>query len=611
VPRGYAGKWLDVDLTREKIEHITFDDEILEKYIGGRGLAARVLWDRLGSRWSEIDPLGPENILTILTGPLTAIHPGARICASGKSPTCNGIIGSTASTEFAMELKCAGFDGVFATGQASSPVYLLVTDGEAELRDAEHLWGLDGIKTIKQLNKEIIDEMGRRNPDVGLWREPGMVYIGPGGENRLRNTPVMTKLFHAAGYGGYGAVMGSKKLKAIVAKGRGPLPEVANPEKTLELWKKIHQATISDDAMRRWGTGYAGYEVGYSTSSEPIRNWQEEWHNKKSFGGPRFDVRYWVKRYHADFNCTTSCMSISCIKTGRWKGDITDMPDYENEAYLGPNLGIFDAGEAIHMSALFDNLGLGTINTANTLGFTAELYQRGILTKDDLGFELEWGDAEAFTKLAYLITNREGIGDILAEGTYRAARRLGEMKGVDIMPYVIHVKGITIGAHGTRSGKDYTTDHCYAASVTAGDHTSTSQMDEWGFLDSAVICAFSYNADLIWDFTQAVTGWDITKERWDNELRKRIFAIQRAAILAAGPDVFWDPDKDDDNPPRFYEPLPSGPYKGQTTDRNAVQQKKKEYYQGLGWDDRGIPPLERLQELGIEELDKTFQKFRK
>lgn len=611
MPRGYAGKWLDVDLTREKIETITFKDEVLEKYIGGRGLAARVLWDRLGSNWSEVDPLGPENILTILTGPLTAIHPGARVCVSGKSPTGNGIIGSTTSTEFAAELKCAGFDGVFFTGQASNPVYLLITDEEVELRDAAHLWGLDGEKTIKTLNKEIIDELSSRKPDVGLWREPGILYVGPGGENRVRNAPVVTKLFHAAGYGGYGAVMGSKYLKAIVAKGRGPLPEVFDQENTLRLWKETHQALISNDAFRRWGTGYAGYEVGANRSSEPIRNWQEEWHDNKSFGGPRFDTRYWVKRYHADFNCTVSCMAVSCIKTGPWKGDITDMPDYENEAYLGPNLGIYDAGDAIHLSALFDNLGLGTINTANTMGFAAELYQRGILTKEDLGFALEWGDAEAFTKLTHLITNREGIGDILAEGTYRAALRIGQMKGIDLMPYVIHVKGITIGAHGTRSGQDYSKDHCYAASVQAGDHTAVAGMETWGFLDSAVICAFAFSAELIWDFTKAVTGWDITQERWDNELGPRIFAIQRAALLEAGPDVFWDPDKDDDNPPRFYEPLPSGPYKGHTTDRNVVQEKKKEYFVSLGWDSRGIPTLERLRELGVEELDQTFQKFRK
>jgi aldehyde:ferredoxin oxidoreductase len=288
------------------------------------------------------------------------------------------------------------------------------------------------------------------------------------------------------------------------------------------------------------------------------------------------------------------------------------MPDYENEAYLGPNLGIFDPGEAIHMSALFDNLGLGAINTANTLGFTAELYQRGILTKEELGFELEWGDADAFTKLAYLITERKGIGDILAEGTYRAARQLGEMKGVNLMPYVVHVKGITIGAHGTRSGKDYTKDHGYAASVQAGDHTSIADDDmEADFTHSAVVCMFAYSGEILWEYAQAVTGWELTKDRWNQELAPRIMVIQRAALLVAGPDVFWDPDQDDDNPPRYYEPLPTGPYKGQAADRIDMKQKMQKYYSNLGWDERGIPTTERLRELGLEDMEQTFQKFRK
>ena len=189
MPRGYAGKFLDVDLTREKIQDITIPEKTLYQYVGGRGLAAKVLWDRLGKRWSTVDPLGPKNILTILTGPLTAIHPGARVCISGKSPLSNGTVGSTTSSEFPMELKCAGYDGIFVTGKASSPVYLLVTDNQAEIRDASHLWGKLSEDTIKILNAEVQAELGKRKPNVGLWREPGMIYVGPAGENLMRCTP--------------------------------------------------------------------------------------------------------------------------------------------------------------------------------------------------------------------------------------------------------------------------------------------------------------------------------------------------------------------------------------------------------------------------------------
>jgi aldehyde:ferredoxin oxidoreductase len=470
MPRGYAGKFLEVDLSREKTWETTLDEGILEAFLGGRGLAAKILWDRLGDRWPQVDPLGPENIFLALTGPLTGIYPGSRICCSGKSPLSNGVIGATASSEFASELKMAGYDGVIVTGKASSPVYILVTDEGGEIRGAEHLWGKTGEETIRMLNREVSGELERRRPNIGLVKEPAAIYIGPAGENRVRTAAVMTKICHAAGYGGYGAVMGSKNLKAIVVRGRGPLPEVAAPETVKVLWKEIHSYLISRERFRRWGTGYGGYSVGAEMSSEPVRNWQSEWHDERGLGGPRFEVPYWVKRYWSDFNCTLSCMKLGCIKAGRWKGDITDLPDYEMQAYLGPNLGVFDAGDVTHLSAVLDSLGLSGINSGNTMAFAAELYQRGILKEGDLGLKLKWGDAEAFTKLAWMIAKREGIGDILAEGTYRAALKISQLKGVDVTPYAVHVKGVEVGAHGTRSGLDMNPIG-YAASVQGGETT--------------------------------------------------------------------------------------------------------------------------------------------
>lgn len=615
MPRGYAGKFLDVDLTRETVKDVTLPETVLYQYLGGRGLAAKVLWDRLGKQWSTIDPLGPQNVLTVLTGPLTAIHPGARICISGKSPLSNGTVGSTASSEFPMELKCAGYDGIFITGKASNPVYLLVTDNHAEIRDASHVWGKLSEDTIKILNTEVRAELTKRKPNVGLWREPGMIYVGPAGENQMRNAAVLTKLAHAAGYGGYGAVMGSKNLKAVVVKGRGPLPEVAAPKALEVLLQRYHSRLISMDSMRRWGTGYVGWFFGAVRSSEPVRNWQEEWHDERSITGPRYSSRFWVKPYWADFNCSRSCMKVSCIKTGRWKGDITDMPDYELEAYCGTNLGIFDPEDNIHISAVIDNLGMSGINGPNTMGFAAELYQRGILTKEDLGFELAWGDAEAFTKLAWLIVNREKIGDVLAEGTYRAAQKISALKGVNVMPYVVHVKGIEIGAHGTRSNEDFTKDIAYAASVQGGDHTSVVN-DGYNdlssvFMDSAVFCMFCAVHDLMWDFAQVVTGWDLTQHNWCTGQGQRIVTLQRTLLLLGGPDIVWDPDTDDDNPPRFYEPLPTGPYAGKTTDKAFVDQRKQDYYTAVGWDPRGIPTTATLKRLDLADLEPTVKRLRK
>jgi len=615
MPRGYAGKFLEVDLSSEKIKDTTFDEEILRSYVGGRGLAAKVLWDRLGEKWQTVDPLGPENLFLALTGPLTAIYPGARICISGKSPQCNGIIGSTTSGEFPSELKCAGYDGVIVTGKARSPIYILVTDDGAEISDAKHVWGKESLETIRILTKEVREILEKKHPGVGKWKEPAFIYCGPAGEKMVRTAAVMQKVSHGAGYGGYGAVMGSKNLKALVAKGRKPLPDVASPGAVKILWREVDKQLSQRDRTwpSAWGTGYGGYDVGAKSSSEPVRNWQEEWHDEKSFGGPKFDFRYWVKRYWSDFNCSASCMKLAVIRTGPYKGTITDNPDYELQAYLGPNLGIFDPGKCIYLSALIDYLGFSGINGPNTLAFAAELYQRGILTKDDIGFELNWGDVESFEALARKIVRREGIGDILAEGTYRAALKISEMKRVDVTRYAVHVKGVEIGAHGTRSGQDFRPAG-YACSVQCGDHTSgvydAYEDMRMVFLDSAVICSF-VDQELLWDFYRAVTGWNTTQEEWNRTLGHRIIHIQRAALLFGGPDLVWDPAIHDDNPPRYYEPLPSGPYKGKTTDRKTVDEMKKQYYESIGWDERGIPKSEVLKKLGLDDVDRALDKLRK
>ena len=613
---GYAGRFLDVDLTTGRIDVIRFDDDVLAKYVGGRGLAAKVLWDRLGEKWEKIDPLGPENIFVAFTGPLTGFYPGARICVSGKSPQSCGIIGSTSSGEFPSELKCCGYDGVIVSGKAEKPVYIEIIDEHVEIKGAEEIWGKDGEETVLWLVKRTRDAAKKMKPGFGEIRDPGMIYLGPAGENLVRTASVMQKWTHSCGYGGYGAVMGSKNLKAIVAKGFKPLPEVADMKRMLKLRDQVINKLLTYDSMRRWGTGSGGYWVGVELSSEPVRNWQEEWHDERSFGVPSFDFRFWVKRYWSDFGCPMTCMKLAVIKSGRFKGDITDMPDYEMQAYLGTNLGIFTAEGAVHLSALCDNLGLCGIQTGNVLGFAAELYQRGILTAEELGLELKWGDVDAFDALIRKIVKREGIGDILAEGTYRAARKLSEIKGVDLTKYAVQVKGVALGAHGTRSSLDFQ-PIAYAVNVQCGDHTSAvydacSDMD-MVFADSAVLCSINgwrVGYELVWEFARAVTGWSTTRDEWNTRLSRRIMHIQRAALLLAGPDVKWDPNRDDDNPPRFYEPLPSGPYKGEATDRAEVEERKRQFYEAMGWDERGIPKSSVLRELGLESVDRALEKLR-
>lgn len=251
--QGYAGKHLEIDLSKGKIRESEFGDDVLRDYVGGRGLAAKILWDRLGRKWEKVDPLGPENLLLFLTGPLTGYFPGGRTCVSGKSPQSNGTVGSTLSGEFGVELRCAGYDGIIVTGQSDKPVYLFVKDSDIELRDAEYLWSKDGKQTVAALTKECRNLLKTRYPKFGEWKEPSILYIGPAGENKVRTAVVSSKWAHAAGYGGYGAVMGSKRLKAVVVRGTGPLPEAADIKKVKRLINTVCTNVYENELWRRWG----------------------------------------------------------------------------------------------------------------------------------------------------------------------------------------------------------------------------------------------------------------------------------------------------------------------------------------------------------------------
>jgi aldehyde:ferredoxin oxidoreductase len=524
--------------------------------------------------------------------------------------------------EFGVELRCAGYDGIIVTSQAEKPVYVFIKDSNVEIRDAGGIWGKDGKETNTLLNRECRRLLTERYPCYGEWKEPAKLYIGPAGENKVRTAAVMAKWTHAAGYGGYGAVMGSKKLKAVAVKGTGPLPEVADLRKVKRMINTVCRNSYDNVLWRRWGTGGGGYSFGAETSSEPIRNWQEEWHDEKGYGVDQFENRLWVKQAWSDFGCPTNCLKIAVVKSGKFKGAITDNPDYELQAYLGPNLGLFTPEEDVFMAALIDDLGLCGIQTGNVMGFAAELFQRGILSKDDLdGIELKWGNAKAFATLARKIALREGIGDLLAEGTYRAALKIARMKGKDVLQYAVQSKGIGIGAHGIRSGKDFSNPIGYACSVQCGDHTSMtdvpiegSESELWEiFHDSAVLCTFNsfgFPKNFKFDFYNAITGLSLTREDWARGGGLKTLQIQRALLLLGGPDLKWNPKVHDDNPPRFYEPLPSGPCKGKVVDKTSVRERVQEYYKEAGWDKNGIPKSSTLKKLKLENVDKALGKLR-
>jgi aldehyde:ferredoxin oxidoreductase len=256
------------------------------------------------------------------------------------------------------------------------------------------------------------------------------------------------------------------------------------------------------------------------------------------------------------------------------------------------------------------------------MGFAAELFQRGILKKEDLdGIKLKWGNADAFANLIKKIAFRKGIGDLLAEGTYRAALKIGKMKNVDVLQYAVQSKGVSIGAHGIRSGKDFPESVSYAVGVQGGDHTSLTGLpldtrgSELGEIlnDSGVFCnfnSFGLPRNLKFQFYTAVTGLELTREEWCRNQGLKILQLQRAELLLGGPDLKWSPKIHDVNPPRFYEPLPSGPYKGKKADKSEVEDYKKRYYKAAGWDKNGIPKSKILRKLGLDDVDKALDKLR-
>lgn len=613
---GFWGKLLDIDLSKGVTRVVDVPEEVFKKFIGGRGLATWVLWRELGSRWELIDPLSPENLLLILTGPLTGYYPGIKIVVSGKSPQSNGVVGSTLSSELGVELKSAGYDGLVLRGVSRSPVYIYVDDAGVQIRDATPLWGLGGLKLVKELNRLLYEDV---RVERGLDTLPSYIYIGPAGENLVRTSVVMSKLAHAAGYGGYGAVMGSKKVKAIVAKGYGPLPKVSDESGFIKLRKEVlNELSNRMRVFRYWGTTEGLWYTGYVTSSEPVRNWTEEWHDVRTFTHEEVERRCWIRNLWSDWGCPTSCMKVSRVFDGA-RSYVTDGPDYEMGAYLGSNLGVFDAVSMVKLSALADELGLCGIQTGNVLGFAIELFERGYLTEADVGCDLRWGNADCIMKVLHDIAYRQGIGAVLAEGTYRAALKLGERAGTDLLKYAVQVKGVAVGAHGIRSGLDYPQKIAYAGSVQGGDHTSTAgrplkstESEAFAaFLDSAVICLFNtVDTKKLVDYLNVVTGWGFSEE--DVYMGgARILTVQRVLLLLGGPDVFWDPREHDENPERFYEPLTSGPKKGEAPKREEVRKDLISYYEELGWDELGIPREETLSRLGIEELAKEVERIKR
>ncbi len=610
------GKILRVDLVNGKISEEFPDEDTLKLYLGGSGLATKYLIDEVPK---GIDPLGPENKLIFMTGPLTGTPSPStgRYSVVAKSPL-TGIWGQANSAGFwGRDLKRSGFDGVIFEGISPKPVYLVTEDGKAELRDASHLWGKNTSETTRLIREELGEKFN-------------IACIGIGGENLVKYAAVMNDCDEpnwgrAAGRCGMGTVMGSKKVKAIASKGNAKI-EVANPEEykaeAKQRYDWVNQSLLKM-TLEVFGTATM-LDLVHVKGGLPTRNWQTGiFEGADNINGTAINETILTNRKPC-FACPIACGRLSEIKEGKYKSK-GEGPEYETLGTFGSMCGV-DNLEAITLAHFLCNeYGLDSISAGNTVGFSMECYEKGILTKEDTGgIDLNFGDADLIVDLVPKIGKREGIGDLLAEGTRNMANKLGK----DSIKFAMQVKGLELPAYDSRAAK--ITGLAYATANRGGDHMAAwiegpaflsmpfmliedadvgdpiqeipektfilkDLEDGFGVFDAIGGCKFMgivLSADDWASLISKLLGYDYTAADF-RKTGERIFTLAKIYNIREGLTR-----ADDTLPDRLLEePLPEGPAKGQTVNLDPLLDA---YYEFRGWDKNGIPTKEKLKELGLD-----------
>jgi aldehyde:ferredoxin oxidoreductase len=626
---GYKGKYLRVDLTRGEIREVPTEEWRARLYLGGNGFGTRILWDEVPA---GIDPFSPENRLIFSTGPLTGtVWPGAgRLEVVSKSPL-TGIYGdANAGGYFAPELKFAGYDMVVFQGRSKEPVYLWVEDGHAELRDAAHLWG----KTTWGTEENIRKDHGDKRIEVAS--------IGQAGENKVRFASIVTS-GRAAARCGLGAVMGSKNLKCVGA--RGSLDISIADDKFYEYARQIHQQVLNDEftpGESRYGTpGLVTLmnEIGRF----PTKNFQRGDFPKADEISAEVIEKHFLVRRTGCCACPIGCGRAVRVNNGPYKGTYSEGLEYETINSLGARLWNADMASIIKGDLLCDSYGLDTISTGGVIAFAMECFENGIITKKDTnGLELGWGDYEAALQLIEKITRREGIGDLLAEGVKKAAQKLG--KGADY--YAIHVKGMEASAQDPRSQQSYILGHI--TSTRGADHLKAFPcIDETGYpgaaikrygenclpeivdglstkykpmvvkdgeelgaiADSAIVCKFGVQFPPSYYWPELAKGISLATGMSLNvaELKKigeRIYNLQRCFNVREGISR-----KDDTQPKRIL--IESGTKRAKGHTAGPLQDSMlDEYYELRQWDKKtGWPTRTKLEALNLKDVAQTLDRI--
>jgi aldehyde:ferredoxin oxidoreductase len=607
----FKGKILDIDLSRGSVKTTKIKDDVARKFIGGSGLAAKLFLDRVQP---NIDPLSEKNILFLMGGPLsgTKFPTSSRLVAAFKSPQ-TGIWGqASAGGNFAAEMKRAGYDGIAISGKSDKPVYLLIEDDKVEIKDASDLWGKDIYETADILKKRCA--------------KSDVLEIGPAGENLVKFANIMNTKWGSISRCGGGAVMGSKKLKAIVISGTGKVSPAA-PEAFESVRKgvlgKVKESVVTQ-ALTANGTAM-GIEVNAFTGVLPVKNFtvgDGSW-LAPLLGGSTITAQYLTKA-HACFTCPIACKRTVKVAEGKYKMEEGPGPQYETVCAFGSMMVIEDLAAIIKMSEMADRYGMDSISCGVTIAFAMECFEKGLISSQDIGGQLRWGNADDVLAIMNKIAYRKGFGDVLAEGSRSAARKIGK----NAADYTVEVKGLEFamydirGSHGHGLGFIMSNrGACHVASeigkiesgwstwpdigITGGyDPKADEGKGELNFIcenvamlaNSATLCQFalmSFSISELADVLKAATGFDYDLKEI-MECGERIWMLQRGLNNLMGVTA-----ADDRMPKRLMTALPDGGAAGSVPN---VDLMLKDYYKARGLDAKGRPLKARLESLGLADL---------
>lgn len=606
---GYRGKILNVDLTLGRSWEEDLNRDVCKKYLGGSGLAAHLLYTRTPR---EVEAFDPENHLIFMTGPLTGtIAPtSGRHAVVARSPL-TGIWGeSDVGGSWGKTLKQAGYDGIIVKGASNHPVYLALDCERAEIRDASHLWRRDTIEVDEILKEEIHEQVVTTS-------------IGEAGENRVRFAAIMSDGLHgrAAGRCGLGAVMGSKRLKAIAVKGDADIPVFDRESLKRAVRAVVPGIRERTRSMNEFGTG-GGVPGIEHIGDLPIKNWQAgEWkEGAEAISGQRIARDYLSGKYYCR-SCVIGCGRKIHMQDDRYGLVEGGGPEYETLACLGSNCLIEDLPALLKANDLCNRFGLDTISAGGVIAFAMEAFEKGFLSEKELGYPLKWGDPDALLQMIQDIVKRRGAGDILAEGVKRAAQRLDPLT----REFAIEVKGMEFPGHDPRAYNSlavgYATSNRGACHLQAFSHQYENRIhpsdlgfqeiqdrfavkekgrltakaqDLMAIFDSLKLCKFILGGGLklqdILSWTFAVTGEDFSPEEM-MQLGERIFTLKRVINNRYGISR-----KDDTLPPRILTLKRGG---GTEDNLPPLGLMLSDYYAYRGWDEWGFPTKEKLEELGI------------